>query len=115
MPAGVSRPVVPVDTGARRIQPSVSYNVTCWVLIDTMAMIGSPASRGAVASFGGAGRASLAAAWAVSAVRAAIAASVIMAGGPQRRAATVVRAVLDRFAMSCPGRNACRCFDTYTT
>src|SRR4051812_13556653 len=70
-------------------------------------MIGSPASRGAVASFGGAGRGSLAAASAVSAVRAAIAASVMMAGGPQRRAATVVRAVLDRFAMSCPERNAC--------
>src|SRR3954454_22686545 len=99
--------MVPVDTGARRIQPSVSYKVTCWVLIDTIAMIGSPASRGAVASLRGAGRGSLAVASAVSADRAAIAASVMMAGGLQRRAATVVRAVLDRSAMSCPERNAC--------
>ena len=39
-----------------------------------------------------------------------------MAGGPQRRAATVVCAVVDRFAMPCPGRNACPCFvDSYTT
>src|SRR5258708_38533702 len=47
-------------------------------------MMGSPASRGAVACVG-AGRASLAAAPAVSAVNAAIAASVTIAGGPQRR------------------------------
>src|SRR5258706_15125346 len=52
-------------------------------------MIGSPASRGAVASVGGAGRACLAAASAVSAVSAAIAASVTMGGGPQRRIAPV--------------------------
>ena len=39
----VGVPLVPVDTGARRIQPSASYSVTCWLLIDTIAMIGSPA------------------------------------------------------------------------
>ena len=55
-PAGVSRPVVPVETGARKIQPSESYSVMCWVLIETIAMIGSPASRGAVASVIAAGR-----------------------------------------------------------
>jgi len=69
-------------------------------LIDTIAMIGSPASRGA--SVGGAGRACLAAASAVSAVRAAIAASVTMAAGPQRRIATVDCAVVNRFTMLSP-------------
>src|ERR1700704_4525718 len=64
-------------------------------------MIGSPASRGAVASVGGAGRARLAAASAVSAVS-AIAASVTMAGGPQRRIATVDCAVVNRFTMLSP-------------
>src|SRR5450759_4435970 len=59
-------------------------------------MIGSPASRGAVASLGGAGRGCLAAASAVSAVSAAIAASVTMAAGPQRRIATVNCAVANR-------------------
>jgi hypothetical protein len=72
-------------------------------LIDTIAMIGSPASRGAVASVGGAGRACLAAASAVSAVSAAIAASVTMAGGPQRRIAAVDCAIVNRFTMPCPG------------
>jgi hypothetical protein len=71
-------------------------------LIDTIAMIGSPASRGAVASVGGAGRACLAAASAVSAVRAAIAASVTMTGDPQCRIAPVDCAVLNRFTMPCP-------------
>jgi hypothetical protein len=66
-------------------------------LIDTIAMIGSPASRGAVASVAGAGRASLAAAPAVSAVSAAIAASVTTAGIPERRLATVDCAVMNRF------------------
>jgi hypothetical protein len=75
-------------------------------LIDTIAMIGSPASRGAVASVGGAGRSCLAAASAVSAASAAIAASVTMAGRPQRRIATVDRAVANRFAMPCP-RSKC--------
>ena len=63
--------------------------MTCWLLIDTIAMIGSPASRRAVASLVGAGRACLAAASALSAVSAAIAASVTMATNPQRRFATV--------------------------
>jgi hypothetical protein len=62
-------------------------------LIDTIAMIGSPASRGAVASVGGAGRACLAAASAVSAVSAAIAANITMAGGLHRHIATVGAAV----------------------
>ena len=44
-------------------------------MIDTIAMIGSPASRGAVASVVGAGRDCLAAASAVGAVSAAIAAT----------------------------------------
>src|SRR5712671_5229655 len=64
-------------------------------------MIGSPASRGAAASVGGAGRACLAAASPVSAVSAAIAASVTMAGGRQRRIATVDCAVVIRFTMPC--------------
>src|SRR5664280_1369074 len=65
-------------------------------------MIGSPASRGAVASVGGAGRACLAAASGLNAVSTAIAASVTMAGGPQRRIATVDCAVVNRFTMPCP-------------
>src|ERR1700694_4690495 len=65
-------------------------------------MIGSPASRGAVASVGGAGRACLAVASAVSAVSAAIAASVTMAGGPQRRIAPMDCAVVNRFTMLSP-------------
>ncbi len=36
-PAGVSRPEVPVDTGARKIQPSASYSVTCCEAIETIA------------------------------------------------------------------------------
>src|ERR1700675_4453023 len=62
-------------------------------------MIGSPASRGATASVGGAGRACLAPASTVSAVSAAIAASVTMAGCPPRRMATVGCAVVNRFTM----------------
>src|ERR1035437_1849403 len=65
-------------------------------------MIGSPASRGAVASVGGAGRACLAAASGLNAVSAAIAASVTMAAGPQRRIATMDCAVVNRFTMPCP-------------
>src|SRR5882672_12490845 len=65
-------------------------------------MIGSPASRGAVASVGGAGRVCLAAASAASAVSAAIAASITMAGGRQRRIATVDCAVVNRFTMLSP-------------
>jgi hypothetical protein len=70
-------------------------------LIDTIAMIGSPASRGAIASVGG--RACLAAAPAVSAVSAAIAASVAMAGGRLRRIATLDCAAVNRLTMPCPG------------
>jgi hypothetical protein len=44
-----------------------------------------------------------AAASAVSAAVAAIAASVTMAGPPQRRISTVDRAVINRFTMPCPG------------
>jgi hypothetical protein len=70
-------------------------------------MIGSPASRGAVASLGDAGRGSLAAASAASAVSTAIAASVTMAAGPQRRIATVDCAVVNRFTMPCHARLEC--------
>jgi len=59
--------------------------VTRWLPIDTIAMIGSPASRGAVASLVGAGRACLAMASAVSAASVAIAASVTMVGNPMSR------------------------------
>jgi hypothetical protein len=76
--------------------------VTCWVSIDTIAMIGSPASRGAVVSVG-AERACLAAASAVSAVSAAIAASATKAGGPQRHIEQVDCAVVNRSTMPCPG------------
>jgi hypothetical protein len=57
------------------------------ILIDAIAMIGSPASRGVV----GTGRACPAAASAVSGASAAIAASVTMAGAPQRRVASGLR------------------------
>ena len=71
------------------------------VLIDTIAMIGSPASRGAVASVGGAGRACFAAAPVLSA---ASAASVTTAEAPQRRRiAPVDCAVVSRSTMPCPG------------
>src|SRR5476651_301280 len=100
-PAGVSRSLTPVDTGARRIQPSASYKVTCCVLIDTIAMIGSPASRGAVASLGGAGRGSLAAALGLNAVSAAIAARLTTAGSAQRPIAKVDCTVVNRFTMPC--------------
>src|SRR5881275_2883237 len=78
--------------------------VTFWLLIDTIAMIGSPASRGATPSVvcsGGARRgAASAGGAAVSAVRAAVAASVTIAGGTHRR--TISWAVLHRFVMPCP-------------
>jgi hypothetical protein len=70
-------------------------------LINTIARIGSPASRGAIVSVG-AERTCLAAASAVSAISAAIAASVTMGGNPQRRIATVDCAVVNRFTMPCP-------------
>src|SRR5437588_10184473 len=70
-------------------------------------MIGSPAWRGAVASLGGgAGRACLATAFPVSAVSAAIAASVTMAGELQRRIAADC-AVVDRLNMRCSPEKAC--------
>jgi len=81
-------------------------------LMDTIAMIGSPASRGAVASWGCAGRACFGAASAVSAVSAAIAASVTMAAGLQRRSATMDCTVVNRFTLPCPvGMRARVCVD----
>src|SRR6516164_6216457 len=81
--------------------------VTFWLLIDTIAMIGSPASRGAAPSVvcsGGARRgAASAGGAAVSAVRAAVAASVTIAGGAHRRTTSVDWAVVHRFVMPCPG------------
>jgi hypothetical protein len=70
-------------------------------------MIGSPASRGAVASTGDAGRACRAPAAVVKAESSAIAASVAMAGVPQRRIARVDRAIANRLAMPYPGWSAC--------
>src|SRR5262245_34121785 len=73
--------------------------VTFWLLIDTMAMIGSPAVRGAAPSVAFSGRAWRGAASAggapVSTVRAAAAVSVTIAGGAHRRTAFVVH----RFVM----------------
>src|SRR5262245_21798105 len=81
--------------------------VSFWLLIDTIAMIGSPASRGAVPSVACSGRAWRGAAsaggTAVSAVRAAAAASVAIAGGAHRRTTSVDWAVVHRFVMRCPG------------
>src|SRR6516225_4014763 len=80
--------------------------VTFWLLIDTIAMIGSPASRGAAASVVRSGRAWRGAASAggaaVRAVRAAVAASVTIAGGTHRRTTSVDWAVVHRFVMPCP-------------
>src|SRR5215471_782184 len=81
--------------------------VTFWLLIDTIAMIGSPASRGAAPSVvcsGGARRgAASAGGAAVSAVRAAVAASVTIVRGAHRRTTSVDWAVVHRFVMPCPG------------
>src|SRR6516165_5686707 len=81
--------------------------VTFWLLIDTIAMIGSPALRGAAASVVCSGRAWRGAASArgaaISAVRAAVAASVIIAGGAHRRTNAVDWALVLRFVMRCPG------------
>jgi len=77
--------------------------VTRWRLIETIAIIGSPASRGAVSSVGGAGgRACFGAASAVSAVVEAIAASTAIANGRQRRTGKGGCAVENRFIMPCP-------------
>jgi hypothetical protein len=72
-------------------------------LIDTIAMIGSPAARGAVTSTLAAGRACFAEASTVGHANPAIATSTAMAGGPRRRIATVDRAVAHRFTMPYPG------------
>jgi len=72
-------------------------------LIDTIAMIGSPGSRGALASAVAPGRACLVAASAVSGAKAAIAASVRMAGTLQRRVAMMDCVLMNRLTMSCPG------------
>src|SRR5262245_46483440 len=78
--------------------------VTFSLLIDTMAMIGSPASRGAdpsVVCSGGARRgAASAGGAAVSAVRAAAAASVTIAGGAHRR--TTLWVEPSYIDLSCP-------------
>src|SRR6516165_4983316 len=80
--------------------------VTFWLLIDTIAMIGSPAPRGAAPSVVCSGRAWRGAASAggaaVSAVKAAVAASVTIAGSAHRRTTSVDWAVV-RFVMPCPG------------
>src|ERR1700761_1560225 len=65
-------------------------------------MIGSPASRGAVASTGAA-RGCFAETSAVSIVKAVVAASMAMTVGFQRRVATVHCAVTDRSVMPSPG------------
>src|SRR5262245_42431892 len=84
--------------------------VTFWLLIDTIAMIGSPASRGAAPSVvcsGGARRGAASAGGAAgSAVRAAAAASVTIAGGALRRITSLGCAVVHRFVMLCPGCQA---------
>src|SRR5215831_17090226 len=81
--------------------------VTVWLLIDTIAMIGSPAARGAAPSVICSGRAWRGAASAGgaagSAVRTAVAASVTIAGGAHRRTTSVDWAVVHRFVMPCPG------------
>jgi hypothetical protein len=54
-------------------------------LIETIAMTGSPATRGAAASADGAGRAFFAAAWAVSGASATTMANATMVRDVQRR------------------------------
>src|SRR6188472_597788 len=80
--------------------------VTFWLLIDTIAMIGSPAARGAAPSVVCSGRAWRGAASAggaaVSAVRAAVAASVTIAGDAHRRTTSVAWALVHRLVMPCP-------------
>ncbi len=77
-----------------------------WLMIDTIAMIGSPASRGVVASVVGAGRDCLAAASAVGAASAIIA-SVTMAGTPQRCVAKVDCAVMSSLSKIRRSRGFC--------
>src|SRR5215467_4768933 len=79
--------------------------VTFWLLIDTIAMIGSPAARGAAASVACSGRAWRGAASAggaaVSTVRAAVATNVTTAAGRDRRIAVADGAVVNRFVTPC--------------
>src|ERR1700737_1347002 len=86
--------------------------VTFWLLIDTIAMIGSPASRGAAPSVVCSGRAWRGAAsaggGAGTAARAAPAprgrgAERHNHGGAHRRTTSVDWAVVHRFVMPCPG------------
>ena len=76
--------------------------MTCWDLIDTTAMIGSPALRAATSSLGGAGRVCLGAASAFSAVNTTTAASVTIAGDFQHPIAAADRTIAIRFSMSFP-------------
>src|SRR6516165_1764867 len=79
--------------------------VTFWLLIDTIAMIGSPASRGAVVSAAGSGRAGRAAASvggaAVSAVKAAVARSATTAEGVHLGMVLVDGPIVNRLVMPC--------------
>src|SRR5262249_13441145 len=81
--------------------------VTFWLLIDTIAMIGSPASRGAAPSVvcsGGARRGAASAGGAARrAVRAGGGPRGTIAGGGHRRTTSVDWAVVHRFVMPCPG------------
>src|SRR5215212_9821789 len=71
--------------------------------MDTMAMIGSPAGRGAIVSLGGgAWRGFFAAASALSGAKATIAASVTMLGAFQCRIATADCVIANRSRMACP-------------
>src|SRR5262245_9480338 len=76
--------------------------VTCWLLIETIAISGSPAWRGAVASLGSAGRAALRA-WAsagdVVRVDSAARTASATAGAHHRRIGWVHCAVVNRFVM----------------
>src|SRR3954447_26628229 len=80
--------------------------VTFWLLIDTIAMIGSPGTRGAAPSVVCSGRTwrggASAGGAAVSAVRAAVAASVTIAGRAHRRTTSVDWALVHRLVMPCP-------------
>src|SRR5690349_11835531 len=75
--------------------------VTCWLLIDTIAMIGSPAARGAVASVGRAGWAGWAgfnAALAAGAISAAVIASVTIVAARRGRTAAL-ECAMNRFVI----------------
>src|SRR4051812_23599222 len=80
--------------------------VTFWLLIDTIAMIGSPAARGAAPSVVCSGRAWRGAAsaggGAGSAVRAAVGAGGTNARGGPPRATPVDWALVHRLVMPCP-------------